>query len=99
MDQQDKVFAQGMMFRPPRANAPAFILGGLSIKVDEFIAFLQAHNTNAGWVNIDIKESKGGKWYCELNQFKPERPASVEPKEEPAIEYPEEDINPDDVPF
>jgi len=99
MQQNDKIFAQGMMFKPPSANAPDFILGGVSFKVDEFIAFLQAHNTNAGWVNVDIKESKGGKWYCELNTYKPDRP-NLEPKEEvPTIEYPEEEINPDDLPF
>ena len=95
----EKIFANGMMFRPPSPKAPAFILGGLSIKVDEFIAFLQEHNTNSGWVNIDIKESKGGKWYCELNTYKPERPNLDKKEEEPTIEYPEDEINPDDLPF
>jgi hypothetical protein len=35
--------------------------------------------------------------YAELNTYQPERPDSL--KEEQAIEYPAEDINPDDVPF
>jgi hypothetical protein len=41
--------------------------------------------------------SKGGKSYAELNTFEVEKPDSL--KEEPTIEYPTEDINPDDVPF
>jgi hypothetical protein len=94
----EKIFAQGMMFRPPSPNAPAFILGGLSIKVDEFVAFLQAHNTNSGWITIDIKESKGGKWYCELNTYKPERPDVVKEAEAP-VESTEDEINPDGIPF
>src|SRR3954454_11704061 len=100
MDPREKIFAQGMMFKPPHANAPAFVLGGLSIKVDEFIAFLQAHNTNSGWINIDIKESKGGKWYCELNTYKPEAPSFVKKEDEPAIQYPEDElIDPSSIPF
>jgi hypothetical protein len=97
--EEEKIFANGLIFKPPHANAPAFILGNLSVKVDEFTAFLQAHNTNSGWINIQIKESKGGKWYCELNTYKPEKPNVVKEQEEPTIEYPEEDINAADLPF
>jgi hypothetical protein len=95
----DKIFANGLIFKAPRENAPDFVKGSISVKVDEFVAFLQANNTNSGWVNIDIKESKGGKIYCELNTYKPERP-NIEPKEDvPTVEYPEDDIDPASIPF
>lgn len=94
----DKIFAQGIFFER-RDSAPDYVIGSLSFKVSEAIAFLETYRTNAGYVNCDIKVSKEGKKYVELNQWKPEKPKSLqEPKEEPTIEYPEDDIS-DQVPF
>jgi hypothetical protein len=99
MANKEKVFASGLIFKEPHENAPAFVKGSLSVKVADFTAFLQANETNSGWVNIDIKESQGGKLYCELNTYIPKAP-NMEPQEEvPTIEYPQEEFNPDDVPF
>lgn len=67
---KEPIFPNGLIFKTPRENAPNFILGAVSIKVDEFIAFLQ-ENQNNGWVNIDQKKSKGGKIYFQLNDWKP----------------------------
>ena len=66
----DPVFADGFIFKRPREGAPDFVKGALSIKVGEAIAFLQKHN-NAGWVNLDLKNSQGGKLYLQLNDWKP----------------------------
>jgi hypothetical protein len=73
----DKIFADGLIYKAPRENAPEFVKGSLSFKVDEFIKFLEANNTNGGWVNVDIKLSQGGKLYCELNTYKPEKTDSL----------------------
>jgi hypothetical protein len=99
--EQEKIFANGLIFKAPRPNAPEFVKGSLSIKVDEFVAFLTAHNTNAGWVNIDIKESKGGKLYCELNTYKPDAPklAATAEAAAPDSADEEEDVDPADIPF
>jgi hypothetical protein len=94
---EEKVFASGLVFKLPSEKAPEYVKGKISIKVDEFVSWLQSHVNNNGWVDIDVKESHGGKIYCELNTYKPQRPDAV--KEEPVIEYPEDEINPDDVPF
>ena len=108
----DPVFADGFIFKRPREGAPDFVKGALSIKVDEAIAFLQKHN-NAGWVNLDLKNSQGGKLYLQLNDWKPptqdtaQPPAApVEPVaqqvpagEQPMPEYPADEINPEDIPF
>jgi hypothetical protein len=78
MDKPEKIFADGLVFKAPRENAPEFVKGSLSFKVEEFKKFLDAHVSNAGWVNVDIKLSQGGKLYCELNTYKPEKPDSLQ---------------------
>jgi|TARA_R110000803_G_scaffold56959_3_gene114676 hypothetical protein len=73
--QQEKIFASGFSFKR-RDEAPEFVIGRQSIKVDEAIAFLKA-NVKNGWVNIDIKQSKGGKYYCELDTWEAKPKAST----------------------
>ena len=66
----EKVFTDGLIFKLPRDGAPDFVKGSLSVKVDEFKAWLDTHVDN-GWVNIDLKVSQGGKAYAEKNSWKP----------------------------
>ncbi len=67
MQQQEKIFADGFSFKR-REGAPDFVIGRQSIKVDEAIAFLKA-NVKNGWVNLDVKQSKSGSYYCELDTW------------------------------
>ena len=67
--ENDKVFADGFIFKR-NENAQEFVIGGISVKVDEATKSL-ASNANNGWVNLDVKQSKSGKYYMELNTFKP----------------------------
>jgi len=83
----EPTFADGMIFKRPNEGAPDFVKGALSIKVDEAIAFLQKHNSG-GWVNLDLKNSQGGKLYLQLNDWKPtpkdnEQPPSGAPQAAP----------------
>ena len=62
---------------PPRSNAPDFVKGRISIRVAEFLEFLNAKESE--WVRIDIKESRktsddgGPVWYGQLDTWvKPE---------------------------
>ena len=64
-----KVFADGFIFKR-NETAPEFVIGGISVKVDEATKFLSVNAKN-GWVNLDVKQSKGGKYYMELNTFEP----------------------------
>lgn len=109
----DKVFADGIIFKKPSPKAPEWVVGGISIKVDEFIEWLQKNRYGGEWVNIDVKEGKSKKVYCELSTYDPKnatpKPKShVEQEEESqqklntmdsTIEYPDEDIDPKDIPF
>jgi len=65
----EKVFADGFSFKR-RAGAPDFVIGNISVKVDDAVAFLQK-NAKGGWVNLDILTAKSGKQYIELNQWEP----------------------------
>lgn len=68
MSDNNKIFAKGFYFKRP-ATAPAFVVGQISIKASEAIQFIQENQNNAGYVNLDIKNSRDGKYYIELNQY------------------------------
>lgn len=65
----DIEFIDGLNAKAPRQNAPGFVKASLSIKREALIAFLQKHDDE--WINADIKESKGGKWYVAVDSWKP----------------------------
>ena len=78
MEKQEKVFADGFMFKM-NPNSPEWVIGGLSLKSEDAIQFIQKH-TDKGWVNLKINIGKSGKPYVELDTWKPE------PKKEMATE-------------
>ena len=87
MEQTEKVFADGFIFKR-NENAPEFVVGSMSIKVDEAMAFL-AQNESKGWVNLNVKKSKGGKFYMELDTWKPKTEKVAEIlSEKPAADLP-----------
>jgi hypothetical protein len=63
----DKIFANGFIFKR-NDNAPDFVIGNISIKSEDAIAFIQEHTKN-GWVNLKINKSQGGKAYIELDTW------------------------------
>jgi len=68
---QEKVFADGFIFKR-RENAPEFVIGNISVKVEEAINFLNTHKKE-GWVNLNILNSQSGKPYIELDTFVPKK--------------------------
>ena len=71
MAQEEKVFANGFSFKR-RDNAPDFVVGRVSVKCDDAVAFLREHHKN-GWVNLNINQAKSGSYYVELDTFVPEK--------------------------
>ena len=65
----EKIFADGFSFKK-REGQPDFVVGRLSIKVEDALAFLK-ERTNNGWVNLNINQARSGKYYCELDTWKP----------------------------
>jgi hypothetical protein len=67
--EKEKVFADGFIFKR-NEKAPDFVVGRVSVKVDEAIAFLRKHD-KSGWVNMDVKTARSGNFYMELDTFEP----------------------------
>jgi len=65
----DKTFAGGMFFKLPHSNAPNWVKGSLSIKVEDAIKFLKENVNSEGYVNLDFTESKNGKGCAFLNTY------------------------------
>lgn len=67
---QDKVFTDGLICKEHLWQDGGRTVK-LSVKVDEFIAFLQANAKN-GWVNINVNQSRDRtKLYGELDTWEP----------------------------
>ena len=86
----EKIFADGFSFKT-REGQPDFVVGRLSIKVEDALAFLKERSSN-GWVNININQARSGKHYCELDTWKP---SNTDTKQENA---PTESVK-EDLPF
>ncbi len=71
--ENDKEFAQGIYVGTPKQD---FILAEFGFKLEEFLPWIQqkAQELQANgdaYLNIQFKESKGGKAYAEVNNWKP----------------------------
>ena len=101
MSENNEKFVGGMRVTR-HEKTPDFVKASIGVNIRDFIAWADKHSKN-GWVNFQVKESKGGELYAELDTWekKDEAPKkTVAPsKELETIEYPEEDINPDSIPF
>lgn len=99
MEQKEKVFADGFSFKR-REDAPDFVIGRLSIKVDEAIAFLRQNEKN-GWVNLDAKYGRSGNAYLELDTYEPKSKGDHVETSKPAVKSAPvvEDEDEDELPF
>lgn len=83
MAQDEKIFADGFSFKR-NEKAPDFVVGRLSMKADEAVAFIRQHE-KSGWVNLNIKTARSGNYYVELDTYEPSQGgAKAEPKAQPA---------------
>ena len=84
------IFVDGIIVKR-HERAPDYVIANLSIKCSELVDFLRK-NHNDGWCNIQLKRSKGGKLYAELDTWKPSKDGLQQaPKPLPAFD--------DDIPF
>jgi len=64
--------AKGFYFNEPSDKAPEFILGSVSIRPDDFAAWLSEQQPNEkGYVRLSIKRSREGKVYAALDSWQP----------------------------
>lgn len=67
MEKNKKQFVKGL-FVNRNDKAPDYVVCNLGVKIDEFILWLR-NNQGGEFLNIDIKLSKEGKYYAELNTY------------------------------
>jgi hypothetical protein len=89
MKNQETVFADGLIFKL-KDNQPDFVIGNISVKVDDFVKFLNKHSDN-GWVNIQFLKSSKGNPYGKLDTWKPTKQAESKPSVPQAMQIPVED--------
>lgn len=109
-----KIYTKGIYPNKPRTNAPNFVKGAVSIHVDTFKKWLNENQSllnEKGYIFLDMLESnKDNSMYFVVNTFKPSgSPVQEETVDSLAedmensasnkVKYPDEDINPEDIPF
>jgi hypothetical protein len=80
MAQDEKIFADGFSFKR-NEKAPDFVVGRLSMKADEAVAFIRQHE-KGGWVNLNIKTARSGNHYIELDTYEPTAHSGMKPQSE-----------------
>jgi hypothetical protein len=103
-EKKERVFAEGFSFKR-NESAPDYVVGRLSLKVDDAVAFIKKHANTNGWVNLSIMYGRSGNPYVELDTYEPAKqedavPASkagLKTKPAPAPVVEEEDD--DELPF
>lgn len=96
MAQDEKIFANGFSFKRSE-KAPDFVVGRLSMKADEAVAFIREHE-KSGWVNVNIKKARTGNYYVELDTYESSKDgAKANPK--PSPESKQADVEDEDLPF
>jgi hypothetical protein len=68
---EEKIFANGFSFKR-NENAPEFVVGRLSMKIDDAIEFMKQNQKN-GWINLDVKKARTGNFYLELDTYTPKQ--------------------------
>lgn len=92
-------FVDGLRAYAPSENAPDFIIANLVVNVAELQAWLAV---KSGEVRIDIKRSKGGKYYASENDYRPNGKPQGQPRQAPVRDCPQPGqggFEDDDIPF
>lgn len=107
MSQKERVFADGFRFER-KESAPEYVVGRLSLKIDEAVAFIKKHANANGWINLSVMIGRSGNPYVELDTYEPTqnteaqevKPASKSGlKSKPAPEPEVEEEDDDELPF
>jgi hypothetical protein len=67
----EKEFVDGLIVKAPSEKAPEWVKCNISIKRKDLGNWLRARQED--WINLDVKVSKNGAWYVEVNNWKPEK--------------------------
>ena len=93
----DKEFPSGLFAKAPHERAPDFVKCSLSIKRADLGNWLRGKSDE--WINLQVKESRGGKWYVEVDNWKPDSSKEKHEQQKADGYQPSPDDFSDDVPF
>ena len=98
----DVIFADGINVYDPNDKAPEFIKGKIMVnpvKLAEWARNNKQYLTEKGYLNLVIKRSaKTNNLYLQVDTWKPTKQTTEQVTSEP-VEYPDDNINPVDIPF
>ena len=77
----EQKFIKGLFNNPKREGSPDFVMGSVSLKVEDFIGWLKENVNDKGYINLDILQGDKG-CYLKHNNWQPNR----EKKEQKEIE-------------
>jgi len=66
-----KEFIDGLIAKKPRDTAPEWIKCNISIKRADLVRWLE--QKDGDWINVQVCESKSGKWYAEVDNWQPKK--------------------------
>ena len=52
-------------------KSPEWVLTSVSVEVESFKKWLDENKNGKGWVNLDLKKTKDGRFYLDHNDYKP----------------------------
>ena len=69
---QKKYLLMALWLKNPASKPPEWVKCNLSLKREDVISWLSGQTDE--WINVQVCESKGGKWYAEVDTWKPSKP-------------------------
>jgi len=71
MSNDKNTLVDGLFVKKPSEKAPKWAVANISVNVDKLSDWLKANQNDKGYVNINLLDSKEGKLYAKLNEWKP----------------------------
>lgn len=87
-------FLNGLWVEKPHVKAPSFVIAKISINVEKMLSTLK--DSKEKYINLQLKESKEGTFYAEIDEWKKE---SKETPPEKHNHFPEPENDNDPLPF
>lgn len=81
----EKEFVDGLIVKPPHEKAPDFVKCSISIKRKDLGNWLRGKSDD--WINLDVKVAKSGKWYAEINNWKPKQDSKPEFEDDQTLPF------------
>jgi len=100
----DLEFTKGFYQKQPHPNVPDFVKSTVRLKLTDAIVTLEDKQAEGSeWLDLDVKGSRGGKWYASVNTWQgSDRPSSSdlpEFKNDPPGPPIDNEYKIDEVPF